>query len=126
MFNSHYFKPHETECSCCDENNMDQLTMSMLDAARNISGVAFVVTSGARCKKHNAKVGGVHSSAHLSDKEENKYAYAVDIKAEDSRMRFKILQGLIMAGFTRIGISKTFIHADNDKSKSPEVCWLYE
>ena len=48
---------------------------------------------------------------------------AVDIACSDSVTRQKIVSGLIKAGFTRIGISKTFIHSDND-SKTDAI-WLY-
>ena len=48
---------------------------------------------------------------------------AVDIACDDSVTRQKIVSGLIKAGFTRIGISKTFIHADNDLKT--DAIWLY-
>jgi hypothetical protein len=39
-------------------------------------------------------------------------------------MRSILLPALIHAGFTRIGIAKTFIHADVD-DKKPNAIWLY-
>ena len=50
---------------------------------------------------------------------------AVDIKAKDSKTRGLILDALRYVGFTRIGISKTFIHVDLDYDKSQNVTWLY-
>ena len=123
---THHFKEHETACNCgCGENNMSELTLSMFDTARELAGVSFVVTSACRCEYHNKEVGGVHSSSHLSGLEYSIECEAMDVQAKDSTTRFKIVRALILVGFTRIGIGKTFIHADNDKSKSQEVMWLY-
>lgn len=89
-----------------------------LDKARNISGCSYNLTSACRNPEQNKKAGGKDTSSHLN-------GWAVDIAAGNSANRFKILKGLIKAGFTRIGIGKTFIHADKDPNKSPEVTWLY-
>ena len=37
----------------------------------------------------------------------------------------EVINGLISAGFTRIGIAKTFIHADCDMTLPQEVMFLY-
>jgi hypothetical protein len=37
----------------------------------------------------------------------------------------QIVRGLLDAGFTRIGIAKTFIHADDDAESPQQVMWLY-
>jgi len=36
-----------------------------------------------------------------------------------------IVEALFDAGFTRIGIAKTFIHADCDIELPQEVLWMY-
>jgi len=113
-----FFKNEEFNCSCCNDHHMDFDTIDMLITARGFAGVPFVITSAWRCEKHNKAVGGKKESAHI-------YGKAVDISAIDSRSRFKIVYGLINAGFTRIGIGKTFIHADTDHNKDAEVVWLY-
>ena len=93
------------------------LAREALDRAREISGIPFVITSGYRCISHNYKIGGVSESAHLS-------GYAVDISVIDSEDRLAVLLSLFQCGFKRIGISKTFIHADIDPTK-PKCIWLY-
>lgn len=113
-----HFSIDEFRCSCCDKEEMRESTLTMLDKAREIAGVPFVITSGYRCEEHNRNVGGSPTSSHL-------YGWAVDIQAQGDRNRFAILQGLVKAGFTRIGIAKNFIHADNDPQKSSGVSWLY-
>ena len=100
------------------EKNMDEGFLDSLDNARTIAGIPFIITSAWRSPEHNKKVGGTPNSSHLK-------GLAVDIVADDSRKRFTILQALIAAGFTRIGIAKTFIHVDGDTEKDPRVTWLY-
>ena len=89
-----------------------------LDEARAISNTPFIITSGYRTKEHNARCGGRVGSSHLK-------GCAVDIAVNNSAQRSAIIQGLIKAGFTRIGIAKTFIHADTDENK-PSAIWLYQ
>jgi len=91
--------------------------LDMLNMARGSAGVPFRINSGYRTEAHNKKVGGSPTSSHLNGS-------AVDIHCNNSRMREKILYGLISAGFQRIGIAKTFIHADVDPTKNPAI-WLY-
>jgi uncharacterized protein YcbK (DUF882 family) len=99
---------------------MSPILLGMLDGARELAGVPFVITSAFRCKTHNANEGGRDQSAHL-------FGYAVDIVAADNHSRFRIVYGLIHAGFTRIIIykDKKFIHADIDGTKPNEILCLY-
>ena len=113
-----YFNYPEFECPCCQENKTDRKMIDKLNKAREYAEVPFVITSGFRCEKHNLEVGGRADSAHLS-------GHAADIKCVSSRPRWNIIRGLLLAGFTRIGIANTFIHADTDDSKPPAVVWLY-
>lgn len=99
-------------------DDMDEEFLEMIDFARQISDTSYRINSGYRTPAHNKKVGGKTGSSHT------KYC-AADIHAADSVKRFKVLKGLIKAGFTRIGIGKTFIHVDSDKDKSPNVVWTY-
>lgn len=116
--NIQYFKKGDFACPCCGVEKIERELVLMLDIARAFAGVPFFVNSGYRCKKHNEKVGGKTTSTHLK-------GGASDIKAQSSTTRFRILFGLIRAGFVRVGIGKTFIHADIDKLKAPKVAWLY-
>lgn len=113
-----YFKRTEFNCPCCNQNAMNSDFMSRLDEARGYAGIPFIISSGYRCHRHNKKVGGSSTSSHLK-------GCAVDIKCVDSRSRYLILEALLDAGFSRIGIGKDFIHVDNDLSKSNNVLWIY-
>jgi uncharacterized protein YcbK (DUF882 family) len=112
-----YFKPEEFACKCCREHPMNADFLAMLEKAREIAGVPFVITSGYRCPKHNAAIGS-STQNHTSGK-------AADIEAVNGPVRGKILKGLYLAGFRRIGISfkDNFIHADN--MNGVESCWPY-
>ncbi len=91
----------------------------LLDQAREIAGIPFKLNSGKRTVEQNEKAGGVKDSAHLS-------GLAVDIACTTDSARDKILNSLRVVGFNRIGIAKTFIHCDIDKTKSPNRTWLYD
>lgn len=117
-----YFSAHEFRCQCgnCDLgiDDMDDTMTEMLNTARHIAKVPFVMTSAMRCYKHNESVGGSVTSSHLD-------GFAVDIHAGNSRTRWLIVSALMDAGFTRIGIGSTFIHVDRDNRKTPNVIWTY-
>jgi len=101
---------------------MNEDFMSKLQAARTIAGVPFEINSGFRTTEHNQQVGGKPDSTHLLGR-------ACDIKVVDSRTRINIVKSLLLAGFTRIGIGKDFVHVDNGeevgKPYDPNVMWTY-
>ena len=97
---------------------MSKNLISILDNIREELGKPIVVTSGFRTPAHNEKVGGKPNSSHLK-------GLAVDIACEDSRYRFELVRELLEHGIDRIGIGDTFIHADIDDDKSPNVIWTY-
>lgn len=113
-----HFDKKEFACPCCGVVVLSDEFAKKIDAARDDAGVPFKINSGYRCKPHNKAVGGSDTSSH-------RIGVACDISCDNSRDRFKIIRGLIRAGIKRIGIAKTFIHADDDRAKSPEVVWLY-
>ena len=96
---------------------LDSTLCKMLDLARDHAGIPFIITSGKRSIEHNKEVGGVADSSHIS-------GLAVDIRAGDDTTRAKVLMGLIKAGFQRIGIYSSHIHADIDTSKKNPVVWI--
>jgi len=114
-----YFQRWEVECKCgCGECDMSQIFMDTLNQARYLSDIPYSLNSAFRCPTHNLNEGGGEDSAHLTGQ-------AADIKTPNSHIRFLVLDGLIFAGFKRIGIHRLFIHADSDLTKPPEVSWLY-
>lgn len=120
-----YFKIHEFDSPDLPGSgiNMCRDTLEMLDVARGIARIPFKINSGFRTEAQNRRIYERMGkkpirSAHLEGK-------AVDIAIQSSRERFKILSALLEAGFTRIGISESFIHADSSETKSSHVIWTY-
>ena len=99
------------------EYNMDLDFLAKLDKAREYAGIPFVINSAYRSPDHPESIKNPTSS-HIK-------GLAVDIKAKDSRNRYKVLEALIRVGFNRIGIADSFIHVDDDKEKSSNVVWTY-
>lgn len=92
--------------------------MYMLNQARELANISFIVNSGSRCEKHNENEGGKEDSEHL-------FGHGSDINADNSVDRFLILRAAIIIGFRRIGIGNGFIHLGTMASKPRKVCWLY-
>ena len=119
MAMTEHFPDYELECNCgCGLMNMQVRTMDRLERARVVAGIPFGINSGSRCPIHNKIEGGKDTSSHLE-------GYAVDIAITSSRARAEILIALLSVGFTRLGIGRNFIHADDDPNKPPKVVWLY-
>ncbi len=91
--------------------------MERLQQVRDAAG-PLVITSGVRCADHNARIGGVPDSAHVM-------GVAADIACRSSGRRMALIRGLLAAGFTRIGVAKTFVHVDADVTKPDNVLWEY-
>lgn len=114
-----YFKDSEFKTcdqGCCDVGCATEL-MEKCDAIRAACGFPLVITSGYRCERRNAEVGGSKDSSHVK-------GLAADISCVDSAKRLKILSAAIACGVTRIGVAKSFIHIDIDKDK-PSCVWTY-
>lgn len=121
---SRFFKEYEWTCQDnCGANKVRASFLLKMDEAREIAQIPFVINSGCRCKAHNKSVGGSPTSSHIST--DDSPCCAFDIAVPNSHARYVILSSLIKAGFTRIGIAKTFIHVDEDESKPERVSWLY-
>ena len=114
-----HFSPLEFQCRCgcgAGMEKMDPKFLAMLDAAREIAGVPFALSSAYRCPAHNRAVGGVRDSAHVR-------GYAADIRCTPSHERFVLLAALLQAGFRRIELAPTWIHVDIDPEKPQDVAF---
>ena len=92
--------------------------MRRLDRAREIAGIPFVLNSAYRSPAWERAHGRTGDGAHP-------HRRAVDIRCNDYGNRMRIVQGLLAAGFRRIGIGKTYVHADDDPKKKQDVIWDY-
>lgn len=114
-----YVKREEFACPCdaCGQSNrVKPQLVERLNYCREKAGVPFKINSGYRCEVHNALIGGSPNSTHMLGE-------AADIAVPNSQARHAILRSLILGGFNRIGIYKTFIHCDLSTSHSQNVVW---
>jgi uncharacterized protein YcbK (DUF882 family) len=102
----------------CSMSSMDQEFLRKLNLARELADIPFKLNSAFRSVHWEKMQGRDGNSTHTEGK-------AVDIHCINSSDRFKIVQGLILAGFNRIGISKDFVHVDSSVLKDTRVIWLY-
>lgn len=100
-------------------SELDPTWRALCDKMRGECGFPWKITSGYRTKEENDVLqNSVDGSAHIS-------RLACDIYCVDSTKRDKIVNVAKANGITRIGIGKTFVHLDIDKSKPQNVMWTY-
>lgn len=113
------FSRHEFACKCgCGRDDISLELVAVLQELREALGAPLTITSGVRCMAHNAAVGAKPSSAHVK-------GLAADIACSDSRTRMLLVSLALHAGIGRVGIARTFVHLDLDKTLPQEVLWLY-
>lgn len=105
-----YFQENEIK-------GLDKRLVSMLDIARGMAQIPFVITSGFRTPEENKEIGGAPDSAHLK-------GLAVDLRCWNSTERFLIVKSLLKTGFKRIEVCQDHIHADIDETKKQGILFL--
>ena len=109
------FRPAEVACRCCGELWPEDVghalpdyladALDALQALRDAWGEPIVLTSGHRCARHNAEVGGAEGSQHL------RIAFDCIMPAE---RQADFVTMAMTAGFTGIGRypRRGFVHLD--------------
>lgn len=69
-----HFRSHEFD----HPDHIEHALLKLLDELRHVVGIPFIITSDGRDPEHNARVGGVPTSLHLFDPEEEIKCRAVD------------------------------------------------
>ena len=120
MIKSKYFSESEFKrCTpACSLQDMKQEFMTRMDRVRERAGIPLVINSAYRSVAYEKTKGRAGTSAHT-------LGLALDIRCTSDRNRSLIIKALILEGFTRIGVSKTFIHADTSQGHTQQVTWLY-
>jgi len=107
------------KCSpVCKMSDMNPETIRKFNVAREIAGIPFIVNSAYRTEEHEKKNGRTGTSSHTK-------GCAMDIRCTDGNARYKIINALISAGITRIGVAGSYIHGDDDNDKPQNVVWTY-
>lgn len=104
-----FFSAKELSCKCGGRHCRGEYFhnpefLDALERLRIAAGRPLVVTSGRRCRGHNAAVKGASRSQHM-------LAIAVDISLF-GHDRQDIVNAALKAGFTGIGFGSSFLHLD--------------
>ncbi len=114
-----YFSVEEISCKCgCGQCIVQPSFYFKINWLRSLLGVPVRVTSWNRCINHNKNKGGSKTSSHL-------IGWACDLSARTSLLRYKVVYFAGIVGFRGIGISKLFIHLDDDPCKPINRIWTY-
>lgn len=111
-----HFKKSEFKCKCGKCGGFpvepDEKLVELLEKIRNHFGAAVTITSGVRCKTHNANVGGASSSQHLK-------GTAADIKVKGvAPEKVAAYAETLLPKTGGIGRYNTFTHVDVRSKKS--------
>lgn len=109
-----YFTDVELNCNCNCGALPSQLLVDKITAGRIIYKKSIFVTSCARCKPYNDKIGGASLSHHLTYYDEK--ADAIDFYGEGGKNDIPLLISIFYnLGFKTMGIidqEKGILHAD--------------
>lgn len=101
----------------CSIVNLDERLVSALFRVWRLS--PFVINSAYRSVEYEKSKGRSGSSSHCK-------GLAADIACVSNRQRYELINCALAAGFTRIGVGKSFIHLDLDESKPQHRIWTYD
>lgn len=116
-----YFTDKELMCKCgCGTLNVNPVFLEALELTRSEYGKPMMVTSGARCKAHNKKVGGAANSYHIG---EGKECCAVDVKRPNETDTWKLIFCAMKHGLS-VRVGSNFVHLDG--RETPTFGTYYE
>lgn len=105
---------------------LDRELMSKLDTAREVAGIAFIITSGLRTCAANTAALGVEHSTHIQGLAVDLGLGHLEEGIDRDTARFRMLRGLSSAGFRRIGIYAAHVHVDvgAEPNYAQGVIWM--
>ena len=106
------FKSTEFDChgaNCCKETQIDDQLVEYLQKIREHFNKPVKISSGYRCKTHNARVGGASKSNHM-------YGQAADTIVTGVAP-IEVARYAESIGVLGIGVYNTFVHIDTRKTK---------
>ena len=108
-----YFGKNEMTCKCgCGLNNTDLRLIQIADGIREHFGHPAVITSGCRCTKHNAEVGGVQGSRHVLGKAMDFYIQGVPVQELLSYCQQLVYEGQLRYTYTNNSNMNGVVHID--------------
>jgi len=133
-YHAEFFAPQEYACPCCGVAAMDMAFLEKIDEIRRRCGFPIYITSGCRCRRHNAAVGGAEYSAHLFDLNANIQSCAIDVTVYGYKAwciaNYAFQVGMAGIGWRQDGpLENRIIHLDDaesvpDQRARPRI-WTY-
>lgn len=101
-------------CSCCGKGGASIALLIVLEDLRRHFATSVNINCCARCKSHNSSVGGVKSSEHLVNEENNWESDAADITVQgvSPKQVYMYLKEKPYANLLGLGQYATFTHVD--------------
>ena len=103
-----HFSLIEFQCPDCHIGRPSPHLLSVLEGARVLYGRPIIISSGYRCKVHNAEVGGVEPSEHGNYK--TGITEAADVLAVTAEERYEMIRIFLGLGVQRIGVGNLHLH----------------
>lgn len=113
---SKHFSVQEMNCNCGCGYVPPKEFMDKLEQLREAWSKPLTITSAARCRTYNAKVGGVPDSKHV-------LGQAVDVSLSNTE-RWALVKLAMELGWGGIGIANSFIHLDIRPVSEARI-WIY-
>lgn len=113
-WNFPHFKREEFNCKCgCGANNINfKLVQILEDIRSHFGGNPVIITSGTRCQKHNAAVGGIRGSKHLTGQAADFYIKNVTTKNLLNYTKTLVSSGILNYTYTNSKNMKGVVHID--------------
>lgn len=112
--NVEHFKKSEFACKCgCGYDDIDIKLVKILEDIRSHFGDRpLIITSGCRCNKHNAEVGGVQGSYHTQGKATDIYIQGISTQDLLNYCNQLVNQGILRYTYTNNKNMTGAIHID--------------
>ena len=113
-WNFPHFQKSEFACKCgCGFDDINYNLVNILERIRSHFGDRqIIITSGCRCAKHNAEVGGVQGSRHVLGKAADFYVSGVSTKDLLNYCQSLVNQGVLRYTYTNNGSMNGVVHID--------------
>lgn len=113
-WNFPHFQQSEFACKCgCGFDSIDYKLVSILESIRSHFGDRpVIITSGCRCAKHNAEVGGVQGSRHVLGKASDFYIEGVHVNDLLDYCQELVNNGTLRYTYTNSSNMNGVVHID--------------
>ena len=113
-WNFPHFQRSEFACKCgCGFDDINLRLVQILEDIRShFGGNPVIITSGCRCAKHNAEVGGVQGSRHVLGKASDFYIQGISTQDLLNYCQELVNQGVLRYTYTNNGSMNGVVHID--------------